>query len=234
MLSTFSSLFVYISSRLFDLPTSAPTQEISKQILKHSLANPLTVLKICLADALFQNSKSSALQKSQLALQYVEAVVLELLENKVRTFSCKQAIAEVISLLSDKQAQISLVIDSRLKQNKCLVSGSKIRLQEAISCLITNALRSYPGESQAAVIVTLLLDDGQLKIHIADYGCGMNYWQQKIAILPRVTLRSDGTGIGLSLAREVIEKEYKGSLQIISQKNIGTTICVKLPTKFAS
>lgn len=204
--------------------------EFSLLVLEHALASPLTVLRSTIAEVKPAVGRSSPVLRSQQALDYMESVVANLIKGKAARFDCYSALREVVSLSQTEKMQISLVIDARLRAKPPQLYGNKVRLQEALHCMIKNAYLAYAEQSESGVVIVTALPQGQhVKVSIADYGCGMNYWQQKIATVPLLTLRSDGSGIGLSFARDVIVREFAGTLTILSNKNVGTTMQITLP-----
>ena len=108
------------------------------------------------------------------------------------------------------------------------VIGDRNRLRQVFINIIDNALKySSPG---GVVNVSIEQADDQIVIVIADNGCGI-----PAEHLPKVkqkfykanqTVR--GSGIGLAVADEII-KLHKGTLNIDSIENVGTTVTISIP-----
>ena len=60
-----------------------------------------------------------------------------------------------------------------------------------------------------------------------DNGCGMSPDVLDHAFIPFYTTKSTGTGIGLSLCRQIILK-HGGSIHVESEEGKGTTFTIKL------
>jgi signal transduction histidine kinase len=77
-------------------------------------------------------------------------------------------------------------------------------------------------------------EDGSLEIWVRDTGIGMSAQETLVALEPfgqvdsGLARRHDGTGLGLPLARSLVEL-HGGSLRIDSSKGNGTTVWVALP-----
>ncbi|MEX0895702.1 MAG: ATP-binding protein [Patescibacteria group bacterium] len=200
------------------------------RVLEHAIASPLTVLKSSLSVIQTHGSTDRrALVHAQKAIEYLELLIAELLHTKKSTFDCLSALQQVVVLSHSRGLEVKVVLDARIKGKQHLLSGSKVRFQEAIHCIINNAAQSYDCQSATLIIITVMPFDEGIKILIADFGCGMNFWQQRLATIPLLTLRNNGSGIGLSFARSIIIDELDGNLMILSYKNIGTTIQITLP-----
>lgn len=63
---------------------------------------------------------------------------------------------------------------------------------------------------------------------ITDNGKGMRKEELNKIFEPYFTLKKDGTGMGLTIAKKIVE-DHKGNIEIKSQLNFGTTVIIKLP-----
>ncbi|MGK5085347.1 ATP-binding protein [Bdellovibrionota bacterium FG-1] len=101
-------------------------------------------------------------------------------------------------------------------------------LRIALSNLLNNAVESLP-DGRGQVTVTCHASGEQVQITVADTGCGISH-----DLLPQLGQRGvtfgkkGGSGIGLSNAREAVEK-CGGSLSITSELEHGTQVTLKIP-----
>ena len=65
-------------------------------------------------------------------------------------------------------------------------------------------------------------------ISVQDNGCGMTPSQKSRIFEPFITYKSGGTGLGLSVARQIIEAHH-GSIKVESAPGIGSTFHVYIP-----
>ncbi len=96
--------------------------------------------------------------------------------------------------------------------------------------LLDNAFKySRPG---SPVYLQTTADVAQVTLVISDQGCGMSPEQIAQAGAPapleQVLLAQHGCGLGLAIARRLIEL-YRGTFQIYSEPGQGTTVAVGLP-----
>ncbi|MCR4959301.1 MAG: HAMP domain-containing histidine kinase, partial [Prevotella sp.] len=70
---------------------------------------------------------------------------------------------------------------------------------------------------------------GGSSIRIKDNGCGMSPDVVDHAFIPFFTTKPSGTGIGLSLCRQIILK-HGGTIRVESEEGKGTTFIITLPS----
>ncbi|MBU4444759.1 two-component sensor histidine kinase, partial [bacterium] len=64
-------------------------------------------------------------------------------------------------------------------------------------------------------------------IEIGDTGCGMTGEEMNKIFVPLYSSKRTGFGLGMSVVKDVIDA-HSGSIQIKSEKNVGTTFITKL------
>ena len=97
-----------------------------------------------------------------------------------------------------------------------------------IENLLRNALDAMDGEGKISAEVSS--DDHFVQIDISDTGAGIQPSKLKTVFQPGYTTKKRGWGLGLSLARRIIENYHKGKIFVKSSKpGEGTTFTIKLP-----
>jgi signal transduction histidine kinase len=116
--------------------------------------------------------------------------------------------------------------------------ADELRLKQALLNLVSNAVK-FSTEG-GAVTISAQLGSAQLgerrdlAIAVADTGIGMRREDIPAAlepfrqIAPALSRAHDGTGLGLPLAKMLVEK-HGGTLAVESEPGIGTTVTVMLP-----
>jgi two-component system, NtrC family, sensor kinase len=93
--------------------------------------------------------------------------------------------------------------------------------------------RTKQGEAnyQPKVTVTTKVADNQLQIRVADNGLGIPDAIKDKIFQPFFTTKptGEGTGLGLSLAYDIVTKGHSGAMEVESVVREGTTFIVKLP-----
>ena len=106
---------------------------------------------------------------------------------------------------------------------------SRELLEWAIENLIANAINAL-DKRPGRIEVTVSPRDGGAEITVKDNGRGMSAAEQRRAFEPGYTTKPRGWGLGLALARRVVEEYHGGKLSV--RKSVpgeGTTIAIVLP-----
>jgi len=97
-----------------------------------------------------------------------------------------------------------------------------------IENLYRNALDSMDGKG--AITTTVYEDSQMVAIDIADTGSGIPSSKFKTVFQPGFSTKKRGWGLGLSLAKRIIENYHKGKIFVKSSKiDQGTTFAIRLP-----
>jgi signal transduction histidine kinase len=158
--------------------------------------------------------------RHQLNVQNVDAE--RLLRGCVAAY-CEQA--------QGRNVRLSLDLPGQLLP---MLSGDSPKLRQALSCLISNAIKFTPAGG--TVTVRALWDDDAngLGIDIIDSGEGMTPEELEMARQPfrqadnSLARRHEGVGLGLPLARGMIEL-HGGRMTLTSEKGVGTQARLFLP-----
>lgn len=112
-----------------------------------------------------------------------------------------------------------------------LVSAAGSQLQQVFFNLINNACQAMPQEGGTVTIKTGH-KEGFVYASIADTGSGISTENLKKIFDPFFTTKQkgEGTGLGLSVTKNIIEA-HKGELLVESEQGFGTTFTVRLPVK---
>ncbi len=99
--------------------------------------------------------------------------------------------------------------------------------------LINNAFWAVKTVEKPLVVVKTEHTENQIIIKVSDYGIGMTDEVKAKIFQPFFTTKptGQGTGLGLSLAYDIITKGHGGTIEVESVEGEGTDFFVKLPIK---
>jgi len=88
-------------------------------------------------------------------------------------------------------------------------------IQQALINLITNSIYALEHITGGMITIDCRLEDDQLLLDVIDNGKGMDEETQRKAFLPFFTTRTNGSGIGLVITRNIM-KLHKGNIEVSS------------------
>lgn len=112
-----------------------------------------------------------------------------------------------------------------------VIPGNVQRLEQVFICFIQNACQALKDKNKRiSVTVGFCKETSRVKVEIMDEGTGIpNDILDKIFDPFFTTKRgSGGTGMGLSIAKSILEK-HNGIVDVDSTVNVGTTVTIYLP-----
>ncbi|MEJ6792823.1 MAG: HAMP domain-containing sensor histidine kinase [Lacinutrix sp.] len=98
-----------------------------------------------------------------------------------------------------------------------------------IENLVKNAIDAMKGKGDLTIVITQL--ENNVKINVIDTGKGLTKNQFKSVFEPGYTTKKRGWGLGLSLARRIVEDFHDGKIKVVqSQIDKGTIMQIALKT----
>ena len=125
---------------------------------------------------------------------------------------------EVCLLLSQDIRSRNVTV--AIPDSKTNVTVDSTELQEVLLNLLSNSLywvtRVRRGQQRRIKFDIEREPDGALSIYVSDTGPGIPEGDRPRIFEPYFTTREGGIGLGLSIAGQIIEDYYGGSLELIS------------------
>ncbi|MGH9428249.1 MAG: sensor histidine kinase, partial [Terriglobia bacterium] len=133
-----------------------------------------------------------------------------------------------------------LMVQDRLEENQVSVTKNfarklprvpmdLVRMMQVFTNLFLNAIQAV--NQGGKVTVTTHLERkarGSLRITVADNGKGISPAQRASIFEPFYTTRSDGTGLGLTIVKKIVE-QHDGRIEVESWEGKGTRFTIVLP-----
>ncbi len=155
------------------------------------------------------------------------------IEMNPQTFDLSQVIEENILVLSPQAQEKQIIIHYKSQEN--IFSFADPNLTSLIlRNLISNAIKFTHNKGDVSIEAITLPDFPQVEVRITDNGIGLeeSRIQQLFSLESYTTLgtqQETGTGLGLLLSKEFIEKQG-GKIKVESKKGEGSIFSFTLPT----
>lgn len=182
----------------------------------------------------------SAIRSAKKLEDLVLAVRKQLIRKEHRElFSLNEEIAYVIDVLSHKAQKAHVKISVKLPQNDVKLFGDATKFNQIVLNLIANAIDSYVfpnvtdnSEKEKRVQVSLIDSHTKVILQVADQGSGIAESNINKIFEPFFTTKTDqGIGLGLSMTKRIVEKDFGGTISVSSQSGNGAIFTVELPSK---
>lgn len=207
--------------------------------LFHDIVNPLTTVSLNL-ERLNRRNKSSmvkqAVQGTKRMESFVQAVRKQIQKQEVKMlFSPDKEIAQAIEVLVYK-AKAAKVAVHKISNQKIKTYGNPLRFNQLVTNLLGNAIdacETVKRQKNRKIIIKLSTKNKKIILIVQDPGCGMAKKNIKKVFDPFFTTKSieKGTGIGLSICKNIVEKEFGGKIKVKSKEKEGAIFTVTFPIR---
>jgi len=151
-------------------------------------------------------------------------------EVDLRTF-----IPEVTKMISKKASVQGIILKEEISEETPVIQGDPTQIQQVLLNLFNNgfdALTQKHGSSGGELTVGARPGaDGRVEVWVRDNGCGISHENLSKIFSPFFTTKpvGKGTGLGLSVCYGIVDK-MGGSMAVESERGVGTTFTISLPT----
>jgi two-component system sensor kinase FixL len=140
------------------------------------------------------------------------------------------AIRNVVNLVHSDAVirNVAVVVD--LDGESPVVLGDRVQLQQVMLNLLVNAMEAI-GDGQAERVVRVSCDRTdvrEVRVCVRDTGVGLTEGAEYHAFDPFFTTKAQGMGVGLSIARSIIER-HGGTIRARNDAVLGTVVEFTLP-----
>lgn len=216
------------------------------QLVSHELRTPLTSIR-ALSDLLLKFSVPESDSRESLRTIYSEAVRMNELINlyldvtKIESGAQALALAPVpanelietsVRAFTRTAAEKGIRLTAKLSEPSPTLYADRQLLTQAVNNLIGNALKYSPADSE--VEVGTGGDAASARVYVRDRGHGIprefhtRVFEKFYRLERDVKSEVVGTGLGLPLVREIVER-HGGRITLESEPGAGSTFTIQLP-----
>ena len=142
-------------------------------------------------------------------------------------------VADVLKLVGNEAGLRNVTLESRFAPGLPSVNGDRIQLQQVVLNLVVNgmdAMKSVPADERRLTVRTLETEQGMVRLDVCDRGVGIDDRNLDRIFQPYFTTKRDGLGMGLSIARSIVEA-HGGQVRATNNCGPGATLSLTLPMK---
>jgi signal transduction histidine kinase len=204
--------------------------------LAHEIRNPLAgiagVVEVMARELPPESSSRAVMPEVQNEIQHIQAILNDLLayaRPRPPEFhpADLNATVEQAVFLARQQVRtkpIEIVFDPSKDMPR--IMHDPVQIQQVVLNLLLNGIQAIPKQGKIAVS---LAQEGEFAVvRINDTGKGIARDSLPKIFKPFFTTRKEGTGLGLSLAKGIVES-HKGRIEVTSEPGQGAQFAVWLP-----
>jgi signal transduction histidine kinase len=139
-------------------------------------------------------------------------------------------VRESLALVSHDTNAKQIALEANLPTGPCVVGGDQVLLQQVLVNLIMNGIEAMAATPPGRRRITVRCEarDDHAVISVRDAGTGLPTTIDGQLFEPFVTTKTNGMGIGLTIARSIVEA-HRGSLAAHNNPDGGATFTMTLP-----
>ena len=217
------------------------------QKIAHDIKTPLSTIQLNLSALKSRIEKGSIDQKADInddldMIQNEIKEITELTRSFLKFSSLEKPNLQWVAIdkiLSDstrpfkKYFENGIQFELDIKDEVDSIWADGNQMTQLLHILLENSIDAIKSEGKIKFSLDLVEDlqhsDRQyVEISISDNGQGITKEEVDKVFEPYFTQKKDGTGMGLSIAKKIVE-DHGGSIHLSSKINFGTTITIKLP-----
>jgi signal transduction histidine kinase len=202
--------------------------------IAHDIKNPLTAI-LGGAELIESNTEDTAtienlsmiIRGAQTIQEITETLLGSGRSTEPEAIELGAFVLEVVKPFRARAMGRSIRIDCDIPQNT-EVYASKTSVRMALSNILSNGLEAIEGDSGGRIHLSTRQGERRVGLAVSDNGPGISPAQQKKIFDPLHTTKATGSGLGLPVARQLLE-DLHGKLELESQEGIGSTFIIWLP-----
>lgn len=144
--------------------------------------------------------------------------------------TCLNELLETTVLYMRRRASERIEVLCELPSQQVMTNLCASLFQWVIESLCKNAIDAMPAQGGKIIVTLPEPQHEKIVIYVRDTGKGINRKDFKNVFKPGFTTKKRGWGLGLSLAKRIVEEYHHGKIFVKeSVPDQGTTFCIELP-----
>jgi PAS domain S-box-containing protein len=144
-----------------------------------------------------------------------------------------ELIREMTALLRDAANRHSISMRADLDESLPTIVADRVQMQQVLMNLMLNGIEAMKDTSGELTVRSRKGDDGQILLSVSDLGVGLPAEKIDHVFDAFFTTKTQGTGMGLSISRRIIES-HGGRLWACANTGRGATFQFTIPTEVSA
>ncbi len=146
---------------------------------------------------------------------------------KFEKLKVKEVLEEINILLAKDILESKIAFNITVDPKNLYIDADKALIEQVIINLLKNAIQAFDEETNRLIEINAHKDDkNRVLITVKDNGSGIEEDALSRIFTPFFTTKKSGSGIGLSLSRQIMRK-HKGTLSVVTQIDEGTEFIMR-------
>lgn len=212
------------------------------QAVAHEIRNPLNVINLSIDHVSNKYAPEDESKRAQLnrmlgsikdEISRLNRMLSDLLNYgrpaglAFETVNLRDLVKETLSLIKPQADEQHVQMKLETDGSSAEVLADRERLKSCLSNIAINALQAMPAGGSLQTHVQTV--NGHVEVAITDSGSGISEDALTKIFEPYYSTKQSGFGLGLAVTKWIIE-QHRGSIEVNSKLNQGTTFVVRLPS----
>ncbi|PRY15423.1 histidine kinase/DNA gyrase B/HSP90-like ATPase [Pontibacter ummariensis] len=146
---------------------------------------------------------------------------------QVGRFDVRELLKEIKTLMREQFSHDHVKLQIEVPPDSLLLAADRSMIEQVLINLVKNALEAVREKKEGVVILRAYHDErSRISLQVADNGYGMTQEAASKIFIPFFTTKKTGSGIGLSLSRQIM-RLHKGTISVQSEIGKGTTFTLR-------
>ncbi|MDD5746822.1 MAG: ATP-binding protein [Candidatus Omnitrophica bacterium] len=207
--------------------------------ISHELRNPLSGIKVA-AEYLMRKLKDQpdamdVVMNIHNEVIFADTIITNILEHArigkphCEKASIKKLIEEAVLTIQQQGLFNTIEIKREISDALPLLELDVMQIRQVLMNLFINSAEAMLGKGSGGVLrIEAVCDTDQVTVRVSDTGSGIEKSHLEKICEPFFSTKVRGIGLGLAIAKEIIEN-HNGTLTIESRVGKGTTVILRFP-----